>query len=158
MLKHHFLSYSTIDGLDFALDLHDALEGGYPPIPLWMDKHNLQPGQDWDTQIVKAIRECDSLIFIMTTDSLRDNSVCKNEWTRALKYKRPIVPIRLHVDAEMPFRLGNRQFIDFSTDSSAGLAQLRAHLKWLSSPEGKFRHSRINWLIPNEISNGRQEP
>lgn len=139
MLKNHFLSYSTIDGLDFAIDLHDALEGGYPPIPLWMDKHNLQPGQDWDTQIVKALRECSSLIFIMTTDSLRDNSVCKNEWTRALKYKKPIVPIRLHADAEMPFRLGNRQFIDFSTDPSAGLAQLRAHLKWLTSPEGKIQ-------------------
>ena len=139
MVKHHFLSYSTIDGLGFALDLHDALEGGYPPTPLWMDKHNLQPGQDWDTQIVKALRECGSLIFIMTTDSLRDNSVCKNEWSRALKYKKPIVPIRLHADAEMPFRLGNRQFIDFSINHAAGLAKLRAHLKWLSSPEGKIQ-------------------
>ncbi|MEE8124516.1 MAG: TIR domain-containing protein [Nitrospirales bacterium] len=139
MLKHHFLSYSTIDALDFALDLHDAIEGGYPSIPLWMDKHDLQPGQDWDNQIPEAIRECASLIFIMTKDSLLDNSVCKNEWSRALKYKKPIVPIRLHAEAEMPFRLGSRQFIDFSTDSSAGLAKLRAHLKWLTSPKGKIQ-------------------
>jgi len=104
-----------------------------------MDKHDLQPGQDWDNQITEAIRECASLIFIMTKDSLLDNSVCKNEWTRALKYKKPIVPIRLHAEAEMPFRLGSRQFIDFSTDSSAGLAKLRTHLKWLSSPKGKIQ-------------------
>ena len=63
----------------------------------------------------------------------------KNEWTRALKYKKPIVPLLLHHDAEIPFQLENRQYIDFTDDFDVALARLRTHLVWLKSPEGKLR-------------------
>src|SRR5687767_1680298 len=91
-----FLSYSSVDGAEFALQLHDALEGGPSPIPVWMDQHDLKPGIDWDTQIASAIQTCDLLILIMTRDSVQDGSVCKSEWRWAMRYKRPIVPLLLH--------------------------------------------------------------
>ena len=53
-----------------------------------------------------------------------------------LKYKKPIVPIRSHLDAELPFLLGSRQFIDFTASFDDGLARLRDHLGWLASPAG----------------------
>jgi formylglycine-generating enzyme required for sulfatase activity len=81
----------------------------------------------------------------MTRDSVEAASVCKREWTRALSYKKPIIPIKLHADAEMPFRLDPRQHIDFTraldseTEFNAALARLRRHVARLESPEGALQ-------------------
>jgi tetratricopeptide (TPR) repeat protein len=132
----HFICYSPTTSLDFALDLYNALKAGPPRYEVWLDKHDLKPGVDWDSQVPKAISECESLLFLMTPDSVEDQSVCKAEWTRALSSKRPVIPLLLDSAAELPFRLASRQYIDFTDDFEAGLARLRTHLKWLKSPEG----------------------
>lgn len=136
MPTHHFISYSVADAADFALKLCDAMQAGPPPISAWLDKRQLIPGRDWDEQLAEAIRACDSLLFIMTRDSVESTCTCTQEWTRALKYKKPIIPLRLHADAELPFRLEPRQYIDFTGNFDSALAQLRAHLQWLASPAG----------------------
>lgn len=136
MINHIFISYSTADAQDFALELCDNLKAGPPSIDAWLDKRKLRAGMDWDVQVVEAIRTCSGLVFVMSRDSVEDESDCKNEWTRALRYKKPVIPILLHGDAEIPFQLGNRQYIDFSDDFDTGLARLREHIKWMSSSEG----------------------
>lgn len=138
-MPHHFISYSSVDAQDFALRLADKLQSGPPELPVWLDRRALQSGLAWDEQLVEAIRVCDSLIFVMTRDSVKANSVCKQEWTRALKYKKPIIPLKLHPDAEMPFRLDSRQHIDFTGSFEAGLARLRERLQWQNSAEGQLR-------------------
>lgn len=135
--NHHFISYSSADALDFALQLADVLTSGPPSFAVWLDKRDLHPGLDWDVQISDAIRDCTALLFVMTADSVEDGSVCKQEWTRALKHKKPVVPLRLHRTADLPFRLAARQFIDFTGDFAVGLAKLRTHLTWLASPAGQ---------------------
>jgi tetratricopeptide (TPR) repeat protein len=139
MAGHHFISYSSVDAVDFAVKLADELITGPPRFSVWLDQRELQAGQDWDEQIVEAIRICDSLLFVMTPDSIAANSVCKREWTRALNYKKPIIPLLLHANAEMPFRLEPRQYIDFTTSFERGLAQLRKRLQHLNSPQGKLQ-------------------
>jgi tetratricopeptide (TPR) repeat protein len=136
---HFFISYSTVDGGDFALQLADTLAAGPPPIPVWVDKRRLRPGEDWDLQIVEAIRGCKGFLFIMSKDSVVDTSVCKDEWVRALKYKKPIIPLLLHEEAELPFRLGSRQFIDFTGAFEAAIARLRNHFFWMGSPAGQLQ-------------------
>lgn len=135
---HNFISYSSVDAADFAIKLSDTLSAGPPETQPWIDKKNLHMG-DWDTQINNAIRSCESLIFVMTRDSIEDNSICKNEWTRALKYKKPIFPVLLHPDAELPFRLGSRNYIDFSVDFETGFKKLKDDLQWLHTPEGQLQ-------------------
>lgn len=71
MAGHHFISYSSVDAQDFVFQLHDVLLAGPLSIPVWLDKRRLRPGDDWDKQIVEAIRTCDSLLFVMTHDSVR---------------------------------------------------------------------------------------
>ena len=139
MPDHFFISYSSADGLPFSLKLADDLAAGPPAFPIWLDKRYLRPSDDWDEQIVDAIRACKALIFVMTPDSVAATSVCKREWTRALRYKKPIIPLLAAADAEMPFRLEPRQRINFTSAYDSALAQLRRHLTWLDSPEGHLQ-------------------
>lgn len=142
MTDFHFISYSAKDAKEFALKLCDELKAGPPSIPAWVDKRELKPGQDWDDQVVEAIRTCESVIFVMSRDSVRKGSICKDEWSRALKYKKPVIPLLFQKGVEAPFRLGNRQHIDFSGEFDISLAKLRRHLGWLSSQEGKLQVMR----------------
>jgi tetratricopeptide (TPR) repeat protein len=139
--EYFFVSYSAVDAADFALSLADKLTAGPPSYHLWVDRRELQPGDDWDEQIVEAIRGCRGLLLVMTADSVRAGSVSKDEWVRALKYKKPVIPLRLHAEAELPFRLGSRQFVDFS-DVEVGMARLREYLAWTSTPEGVLAELR----------------
>jgi tetratricopeptide (TPR) repeat protein len=136
MSNYNFISYSSFDALEFAFELYDSLLAGPPSIPVWLDKREIKVGQDWDKSIAEAIRICESLIFVMTHDSVEDKSICRHEWISALRYKKAIVPLLLHPDAVPPFQLEGRQYIDFTGDFNTGLAKLRQHLRWLSSSKG----------------------
>ncbi len=144
-MRHHFISYSTVEATDFAIQLHDVLEGGTPSLEAWLDKRDLKPGRPWDSQIAEAIRDCSTLLFAMTPDSVEDTSICYDEWTLALKYKKTVVPLRLDPNVEPPFRLHQREWIDFTHDFGAGAERLREYLLWLHSPEGRLQtlHDRL---------------
>jgi tetratricopeptide (TPR) repeat protein len=137
-MDHFFISYSSTDGKELAVKLADSLVAGPPSVPIWIDVRHLRTGEDWDEQIVEAIRTCKGFLFVMTMDSVTPTSVCKNEWTRALKYKKPILPLHCSPDAELPFRLGSRQFIDFTSSFDTAIARLRNHLAWIDSAEGQL--------------------
>ena len=131
----YFISYSRVDAEDFARRLADQLVAGPPTYPVWLDARDLQPGGDWDTQIRDALQACGGVLFVMTTDSVQDHSVTKSEWVWALKYKKPVIPLRAEAGAELPFRLASRQFLDFSDGFDVGLARLRTYLDSVGSPK-----------------------
>ncbi|HEY6968362.1 MAG TPA: tetratricopeptide repeat protein [Candidatus Angelobacter sp.] len=139
MSDFFFISYSSVDGVDFAVKLADELSAGPPAIPVWLDKRNLRAGEDWDEQVGEAIKTCKGMIFVMSADSVRADSVCKNEWVRALKYKKPVIPLLLARDAELPFRLGSREYINFSGSFDSALARLRKQMAWMDSLEGQLQ-------------------
>ena len=74
MSDHFFISYSVADGLDFATNLFNELEGGHPQIDAWLDKNRLKPGDDWDDQLANAISNCKCLVFAMSVDSTSQGS------------------------------------------------------------------------------------
>ena len=107
------MSYSSVDR-NFALKLADELAAGPPEIGVWLDRRALRPADDWDEQVGEAIKTCVGMIFVMSVDSVRPNSICKNEWVRALRYKKPVIPLLLDQDAELPFRLESREYLNFT--------------------------------------------
>jgi hypothetical protein len=131
----YFISYSRVDAEDFARRLADQLVAGPPSYPVWLDVRDLQPGGDWDTQIRDALQACGGVLFVMTADSVQDHSVTKSEWVWALKYKKPVIPLRAEAGAELPFRLASRQFLDFNDGFDVGLARLRNYLGSVGSPK-----------------------
>jgi tetratricopeptide (TPR) repeat protein len=54
----------------------------------------------------------------------------------SLKYKKSVIPLRVHPEADLPYRLNSREYVDFTLDVNAALARLRESLAWASSPEG----------------------
>lgn len=135
-----FVSYSRADGDDFAYRLADELKAEPPQYPVWVDRGEMHPSrQDWDDQLTEAIQTCRALLFVMTRDSVRVGSACKDEWVWALKYKKPVIPVRVDAEADLPYRLSSRQFVDFSANFAGGLADLRRHLRWMSTPEGQLQ-------------------
>src|SRR4051794_25921583 len=109
---HFFISYSRVDGKEFALEFADELVGGPEGFRVWLDQRDLRRSrQDWDDQLTEAIQTCAALLFVMTKDSVRVGSGCKDEWVWALKYKKPVMPVRVDADADLPFQLGSRQFV-----------------------------------------------
>ena len=136
MPGHYFISYSDADGRDFAKRLHDSLE---PRFVAWFDKHDLKPGMDWDAQFRQAISACEAFLFVMTPDSADDTCTCHNEYFDALRFKKPIIPLKAHPTVFAPFRLNARQYIDFTGNYDAAIAKLREHLEWLKSPAGELQ-------------------
>ena len=139
---HYFVSYSRVDGAHFAGQLYNKLVGGRPAYPVWLDTQDAQPGADWDAQIAAAIQTCRGLLFVMTADSVQDHSVCKSEWAWALKYKKPVIPLRADPEGELPFRLASREYVDFSHGFDIGLARLRSYLDSVGSPQWVLRDLR----------------
>ena len=138
----YFVSYSRVDAAEFAVRLADHLVAGPPSYPVWIDVHDAQPALDWDIQIRDAIQVCLGLLFVMTSDSVHDHSMAKAEWVWALKCKKPIIPLRADAEAELPFRLSSRQYIDFSDGFETGLARLRNYLDIVGSPQWVLQELR----------------
>ena len=116
-----------------------------------------QPGVDWDNQIRDAIQACPGLLFVMTGDSVQDHSVCKPEWAWALKYKKPVIPLRVDADADLPFGCRHGSTSTSAPASRVGLAKLRLYLGGMGSPRWVLQDLR-NQLTEAERELPRSDP
>ena len=140
MIDHFVISYSAVDGRDFALKLADVLAAGPPAVPVWVDKRNILPSEDWDEQIDEAIKTCKGMMFIMTPDSVRPNSVCKNEWVRAPKLQEA----NHSINAGPKSKAAVPAWLPASTSTSADTLRVRLPgygitLSWMDSPAGQLQ-------------------
>ena len=59
-----FISYTRVDGEDFARRLYDDLEADQ--INAWLDIYDIPPGADWDAEIDKGLRSVRAVVVILT--------------------------------------------------------------------------------------------
>jgi hypothetical protein len=117
MYNKVFISYAKEDYI-FAEKLYDFLcTQGYKP---WLDKKCLLPGQQWNIEIRKALREANYVILLLSDISVKKRGYVQREFKLAIEYFEEkladdiyIVPLKID-DCEVPQSLGNFQWVEYN--------------------------------------------
>jgi formylglycine-generating enzyme required for sulfatase activity len=90
----------------------------------WLDEEKLLPGQDFDLEIYKAIRDADAIIICLSVESVAKEGYIQKEFKRALAFadEKPegtiyIIPLRLN-DCAPPSKFAQWQWVDYFAGSS----------------------------------------
>lgn len=110
-----FLCHSSVDKV-IVRDLYRRLieSNGAP----WLDEENLLPGQNWEFEIKRAVRESDVVLVCLSAESISKEGFVQKEISFALDVadEKPegtiyILPARLN-DCMVPSRLNRWQRVD----------------------------------------------
>ncbi|GEM_PF-4525109 len=104
-----FISYAREDQPQVQTLVNILRDGGHDP---WFD-HRLLPGQDWQEELLRAIRRSDAFVYVLTPDSVA-SEWCQWEFARAIELGKPIVPVLLKKGTELPETLAPYQYADLS--------------------------------------------
>jgi hypothetical protein len=118
---HVFISYSRRDGSNYASQLDDDL--GKIGFRIWRDKRNIDPTQDFTSEIERGIELASYVVVCITPDVRRDNSFVRREIGYALVLKKPILVARFD-DVPPPISIVNQTWIDFFIDWQRAFTQL----------------------------------
>ena len=117
-----FLCYASQDK-PAVRELYRRLlgEGWIDP---WIDEEKLLPGQDWNLEIYRAIRDADALIVCLSTESISKEGYVQREFKLALNLaeEKPdgtiyIIPLRLDM-CNPPVRFQQWQWVDYFYEGS----------------------------------------
>src|SRR3989442_263515 len=91
-------------------------------IDSWLDEKNILPGQDWEYEIRRAVRNVDAVIVCLSHKSINKTGFVHEELKLVLAEadKRPegtifIIPLRLEA-CDLPERLKTYQAVDYFVD------------------------------------------
>jgi tetratricopeptide (TPR) repeat protein len=136
-LNHHFICYAPRDGAAHAQRLHAALtEAGLRP---WLDLRDTPSGYDPEAAREGALRDCAAVLLVLTPSAADVQSDCVGEWRRALRYKKPVFPLRIVPGVDAPLALGRRPVLDFTGALAPAVDDLRRALDDLTTPAGQLR-------------------
>jgi hypothetical protein len=79
---------------------------------VWFDE-NLHGGEEWWSEILKAIRACDHFIFMMTNDAL-NSEWCQREITEARRLYKHILPVLSRGGTNVPPELIKIQYVNMT--------------------------------------------
>ncbi len=120
-----FISYAHVDRYRVN-ELVDILrDAGYEP---WFD-HRLLPGQDWQAELLRAVRMCDALLYALSPESV-DSEWCQWEFAQAIQMGKPVIPVLLQARTKLPEAISRFQYADFSEGPTArSVARLMGGLR-----------------------------
>lgn len=121
MGKSIFISYCHED-LEFAIRLYEFLKSKkFRP---WLDKKDLLPGQRWNIEITRNLKEADYIILLLSNISIKKRGYIQREFKIALDYCNEkldddiyIIPIKID-NCEIPDSLSQFQWIDYHSQNS----------------------------------------
>jgi WD40 repeat protein len=151
-----FISYSRRDASEFADELVAGLElAGFAP---FLDRHDISAGEDWEARLGGLIAQSDTVVFVVTPESVKSQR-CVWEVDQTVGLSKRLIPA-IHKpvpDSDIPQKLSRLQFVRF--DSGRGLNRplaelaeaLRLDLGWIRE------HTRLGELAARWQARGRAE-
>lgn len=79
----------------------------------WLDRAEIQGGEEWSRSIEAAIDACDAMVAVLTRGSY-ESRICRGEQGRALRKNKLLVPLLAQADAERPVYLESAHYLDFT--------------------------------------------
>lgn len=143
-----FISHASEDNAAAKRLTKRLKDDGFDP---WLDLERLLPGQGWDLEIEKVMRESGAILLCFSKESVTKESYIQKEYKRAMRIQEEkpegtifVIPVRLD-ECELPFYLRDIQWVDYPEDYDrlVGALNLRAGKKAeikkeeTSSPKGK---------------------
>lgn len=124
-----FISYARQD-LDAAIRLYNDLSSKTDLKP-WFDKEDLLPGQSWDLEIRKAIKNSRYFIALFSSISVSKRGYVQKEFRKAIDTFDEFpegeifaIPVRLD-ECEIPYeRFGSMERVDLFPDWDKGIKRL----------------------------------
>jgi len=150
-----FLSYSRSDSA-FALDLVAGLQAcGFEA---FIDQEDIAPGEPWEQRLGGLIESADTVVYILSPDSL-SSSQCSWEVDETLRLNKRLLPVvwREVADGTVPKTLAALNYTFFSGQQSyaQGLRELSQALRvdhaWIRD------HTRIGALARRWSARGRSD-
>jgi len=139
-----FISYARED-IEMARKLRDDLEKA--GINTWLDKVDLLPGQDWKTEVSRAIRTSSHFIALLSTRSISKQGFFQTELKKAIdvldtfpEQRIYFIPVRIDNCDPGYERLQNIHWADLFPSYEEGLSQILRVLAPDSS-EAKENHT-----------------
>lgn len=150
-----FLSYSRKDSA-FAQELLSALE--LLGFDAYLDREDIAPGEPWEERLGTLIRSADTVVFIITPNSIASKH-CTWEVDETVRVAKRLVPVLLRPvpDGDVPERLRKLNYVFFTegVSFSKGLGDLakalRADANWIRE------HSRYGELAGRWNSRNKPE-
>jgi len=99
----------------------------------WRDIYRIEPGQDWASEIDRAINESQALVLVMSKAGAASPYV-SYEWAYALGAGLQVVPLLAEVGTPIHSRLAKLHQVDCTQDEREAFALVRQHLLLLSDP------------------------
>jgi hypothetical protein len=90
----------------------------------WLDEEEILPGQDWDSEIRRAVRQSHAILVCLSSSSVRKEGYLQKEMRLALDVadEKPdgtifIIPVKFD-DCELPERLRHWQWVDWRGENA----------------------------------------
>lgn len=149
-----FISYSRLDEKQ-AKQIYEALvKEGFSP---WLDKFSLLPGQTWESEIKKAIKESNFVVLVLSQNSMNKQGYYHKEIQFALDVYATIpagniflIPTRLD-DCSVPEMLNTIQWVDMFPDWDEGFKKIHDSLNYQKMKEIASRPIEELAPLPTDI-------
>lgn len=143
--EYVFISYSRKD-MSFVEKINQELLNGN--ITTWIDYSGIKIGTHWDNSIQDAIKNCQSLIVVLSPNSVESVYVM-DEISFAIEKKKFIIPV-LYENCSIPLRINRIQYIDFTEKFQESIELLKKII--LSNDPTKSRsNSKIKKIANYDV-------